>query len=63
MCAGLGTFFQHHNRNIFALFSRELLESDGGGQTAGAAAYQSVVQLKLRPGDYYQTADGAWVQK
>lgn len=32
-------------------------------EAAGAAAYQSVVQLKLRPGDYYQTTDGAWVQK
>ncbi|MBP7648547.1 MAG: YdbL family protein [Phenylobacterium sp.] len=32
-------------------------------EAAGAAAYQSVVQLKLRPGDYYQTPDGAWVRK
>jgi uncharacterized protein YdbL (DUF1318 family) len=32
-------------------------------EAAGAAAYQSVVQLKLRPGDYYQTSGGAWVQK
>lgn len=32
-------------------------------EAAGAAAYESVVQLKLRPGNYYQTPDGAWVQK
>ncbi|WP_421933330.1 YdbL family protein [Phenylobacterium sp.] len=32
-------------------------------EAAGAAAYASVVQLKLRPGDYYQTPEGAWVQK
>lgn len=32
-------------------------------EAAGAAAYQSVVQLKLRPGDHYQTSNGAWVQK
>lgn len=32
-------------------------------EAAGAAAYQGVVQLKLRPGDYYQNADGAWTQK
>ncbi|WP_310541534.1 YdbL family protein [Phenylobacterium sp.] len=32
-------------------------------EAAGAAAYQSVVQLKLRPGDFYQTPAGAWIQK
>ncbi|HQT52119.1 MAG: YdbL family protein [Phenylobacterium sp.] len=32
-------------------------------EAAGAAAYQGVVQLKLRPGDYYQTPAGEWVQK
>lgn len=32
-------------------------------EAAGAATYQGVVQLKLRPGDYYQTPQGAWVQK
>lgn len=32
-------------------------------EAAGAAAYQSVVQLKLRPGDYYQSSDGRWVRK
>ncbi|MDO8801858.1 YdbL family protein [Phenylobacterium sp.] len=32
-------------------------------EAAGAATYQTVVQLKLRPGDYYQTPDGVWVQK
>lgn len=32
-------------------------------EAAGAAAYASVVQLKLRPGDYYQTPEGDWVQK
>jgi uncharacterized protein YdbL (DUF1318 family) len=32
-------------------------------EAAGAAAYAGVVQLKLRPGDYYQTSDGAWTQK
>ncbi|WP_340644930.1 YdbL family protein [Phenylobacterium sp.] len=32
-------------------------------ETAGAATYKSVVQLKLQPGEFYQTAEGAWVQK
>ena len=32
-------------------------------EAAGAAAYESVVQLRLRPGDYYQSQSGAWVRK
>ena len=32
-------------------------------EAAGAAASQGVVQLKLRPGDHYQTPSGAWVRK
>lgn len=32
-------------------------------EAAGAATYKSVVQLKLQPGEYYQTSDGAWVRK
>ena len=30
---------------------------------AGAAAYQSVVQAKLRPGDYYRPTGGGWARK
>ena len=30
---------------------------------AGAAAYESVVKGKLRPGDYYRPAGGAWTRK
>ena len=32
-------------------------------EAAGAAAFKSVVQLRLRPGDFHQTPEGAWVQK
>ncbi|CAN5690367.1 YdbL family protein [soil metagenome] len=32
-------------------------------EAAGAATYKSVVQLKLEPGEYYQTSEGAWVRK
>lgn len=32
-------------------------------EAAGAAAAKGVVQLKLRPGDYYQDEAGAWVRK
>ena len=30
---------------------------------AGAAAYESVVRAKLRPGDYYRPAGGGWTRK
>ena len=30
---------------------------------AGASAFRTVVQAKLRPGDFYQDAGGAWVKK
>jgi len=30
---------------------------------AGAAAFESVVKAKLRPGDYYKPAGGGWVRK
>ena len=30
---------------------------------AGAAAYETVVKLKLKPGEYYRTPDGAWARK
>ncbi|WP_414696016.1 hypothetical protein [Phenylobacterium sp.] len=30
---------------------------------AGASAFRTVVQGRLRPGDFYQNAGGAWVKK
>ena len=30
---------------------------------AGAAAFETVVKAKLRPGDYYKPAGGGWVKK
>jgi uncharacterized protein YdbL (DUF1318 family) len=30
---------------------------------AGAAAFETVVKGKLRPGDYYKPAGGGWVKK
>jgi len=30
---------------------------------AGAAAFETVVKGKLRPGDYYKAAGGGWVKK
>jgi uncharacterized protein len=30
---------------------------------AGASAFTTVVQTRLKPGEYYQNASGAWVKK
>jgi uncharacterized protein YdbL (DUF1318 family) len=32
-------------------------------EAAGAAAFQSVVMGKLKPGEYYRPAGGGWVRK
>lgn len=32
-------------------------------EAAGASAFTNVVQARLRPGDYYKPAGGAWVRK
>ena len=34
----LGAFFQYNHRHFFALLSRQLLDSYGGGQASRAAA-------------------------
>ena len=38
MGARLRAFFQYHHRHILAFFGGQLLETDGCGQTTGAAA-------------------------
>jgi uncharacterized protein YdbL (DUF1318 family) len=32
-------------------------------EAAGAAAFNTVVQTKLKPGEYYKPAGGGWVKK
>ena len=32
-------------------------------EAAGAAAFNQVVQLRLKPGEYYRPAGGGWVRK
>ena len=43
---------------------REAAQRNGVSvEAAGAAAYNTVVQTRLRPGDYYKPANGAWTRK
>lgn len=32
-------------------------------EAAGASAFKTVVESKIQPGEYYRTAEGAWVRK
>jgi uncharacterized protein YdbL (DUF1318 family) len=32
-------------------------------EAAGAAAYKTVVEARLKPGEFYKPADGGWVRK
>ncbi len=32
-------------------------------EAAGAAAYKTIVEAKLQPGEYFRTPEGAWVKK
>ena len=43
MCAGLRALLEHHNRNVGALFKRQLFQPYRRGQTARATAYHDHV--------------------
>jgi uncharacterized protein YdbL (DUF1318 family) len=45
------------------LYSQAAAQNGVSPAAAGASAFRSVVQGKLRPGDFYQDAGGAWVKK
>lgn len=32
-------------------------------EVAGVAAYTAIIQARLKPGEYYRSADGTWVRK
>jgi uncharacterized protein len=51
------------NEGRAALY-REAAQRNGVSvEAAGAAAYTTVVQSRLRPGDYYKPAGGGWTRK
>lgn len=51
------------NQGRAALYRQAAAKNGVPVEAAGAAAYTSVVQAKLRPGDYYKPAGGGWVRK
>ena len=47
-----------------AALYREAAQRNGVSvEAAGAAAYTQVVQSRLKPGEYYKPANGAWTRK
>jgi len=51
------------NAGRAALYRQAAARNGVSVAAAGAAAFTEVVSSRLRPGEYYQTADGAWRQK
>ena len=45
------------------LYAQAATQNGVSPTAAGASAFRTVVQGKLRPGDFYQDAGGGWVKK
>ena len=45
------------------LYSQAAAKNGVTPAAAGAAAFESVVKAKLRPGDFYKPAGGGWTKK
>lgn len=45
------------------LYAQAAAKNGVSPAAAGASAFNTVVQTRLKPGEYYQNASGAWVKK
>ena len=54
---------QETNAGRAQLYAQAAAKNGVTPAAAGAAAYESVVKGKLRPGDYYRPAGGGWTKK
>jgi uncharacterized protein YdbL (DUF1318 family) len=54
---------QEINEGRAALYRQAAAKNGVTVEAAGASAYSSVVQLRLKPGEFYKPANGAWVRK
>jgi uncharacterized protein len=61
--AGLQAAVAEINAGRAQLYRQVAAKNGVTPQAAGAAAYKTVVQSKLAPGEYFQAPDGRWVQK
>lgn len=51
------------NSGRAALYREAAAKNGVSVEVAGASAYTQVVQLKLKPGEYYKPNGGGWVKK
>ncbi len=51
------------NQGRAALYRQAAAKNGVSVEAAGASAYTTVVQARIKPGEYYKPAGGGWVQK
>lgn len=51
------------NQGRAALYRQAAAKNGVSVEAAGASAYTTVVQARLKPGEFYKPAGGGWVQK
>ncbi|HET6971239.1 MAG TPA: YdbL family protein [Phenylobacterium sp.] len=51
------------NEGRAALYREAAAKNGVTPAAAGASAFNTIVQAKLKPGEYYKPASGGWVQK
>ena len=54
---------QEINEGRAALYRQAAAKNGVSVEAAGASAYTTVVQLKLKPGEFYKPAGGGWTKK
>lgn len=51
------------NQGRAALYRQAAAKNGVSVEAAGASAYTTVVQARIKPGEFYKPAGGGWVQK
>jgi len=51
------------NQGRAALYRQAAAKNGVSVEAAGASAYSTVVQAKLKPGEFYKPANGGWTKK
>ena len=54
---------QEINEGRAALYRQAAAKNGVSPEAAGASAYTTIVQAKLKPGEYYKPANGGWTKK
>jgi uncharacterized protein YdbL (DUF1318 family) len=54
---------QEINEGRAALYRQAAAKNGVTAEAAGASAYTTIVQAKLKPGEFYKPANGGWVRK